>query len=153
MSAAEKQSRGFPRTARLLKHAAYQQVYAHGRRLFSGNLTVFYLGRGDTTGPRIGLTVSRALGNAVERNRIRRRLREAVRSRLGELHAPVDVVINPKKAVLKSDFAGLVQEIERAFTMVQQRANRIAPQPAEARHVGDPGNRQTNPVKAARRSP
>ncbi|MFB3917144.1 MAG: ribonuclease P protein component [Terriglobales bacterium] len=127
MSAAEKQSLRFPRTARLLKHAAYQQVYEHGRRLFSGRLTVFYLGRTDTAGPRVGLTVSRALGNSVERNRIRRRLREAVRLCLGKLNAPVDVVINPKKSVLTTDFTGLVQEMERAFTSVQHRAGNMAP--------------------------
>jgi ribonuclease P protein component len=113
---------GFPRSARLLNHAAFDQVYRQGKRVFSANLTVFFLRREDAAGPRIGFTVSRVLGGAVERNRIRRRMREAVRKYLSQLNAPVDVVINPKKSVLKMDFGGLRKETERVFATVQQRA-------------------------------
>ena len=76
----------FPRSARLLRHADFERVYKQGRRHFSASLTVFYLQRPETeaarsatSGPRIGFTVGRALGGAVQRNRMKRRLREAVR--------------------------------------------------------------------------
>lgn len=70
---------------------------------------------------RIGLTVSKALGGAVERNRIRRRLREAVRHCRPVIAPAMDVVINPKKSALKVDFAVLLEEVARAFDQVMGR--------------------------------
>jgi ribonuclease P protein component len=67
--------------------------------------------------------VGRVLGGAVERNRMRRRLREAVRLELAALNAPVDVVINPKKLVLTADFADLVNEVGRAFEVIQKQTD------------------------------
>ncbi len=75
----------------------------------------------EVTGTRIGFTVPRALGNAVKRNRIRRRTREAVRHHYSLLAGgAVDVVINPRKSVLKADFRVLSEEIARAFTIIGQ---------------------------------
>ena len=54
---------------------------------------------GAERGPRIGFTVGKVLGGAVVRNRMKRRLREAVRLH-GPIPAAVDVVINPKKSLL-----------------------------------------------------
>jgi ribonuclease P protein component len=86
-------------------------------------MTVFFLRResGAAPGPRVGLTVGRVLGGSVERNRIKRRMREAVRHCLPQLTNPVDVVINPKKAVLKMEFSALLAELARAFQVVQQK--------------------------------
>ncbi len=121
---------GFARAVRLLKHADFERVYKNGRRHFSGHLTAFYLPRdkasGPTGGPRIGLTVGRALGGAVERNRIKRRMREAIRMCLGEFTAPGDVVLNPRKSVLKLDFAELRREVGRAFQVAQKNLARPA---------------------------
>ncbi len=95
-------------------------MYRQGQRHFSGHMTVFYLRR-DAGTARVGFTVGRVLGGAVQRNRIRRRLREAVRYRLPGLSAPVDVVINPKKSVLAADFSVLLDEVGRAFDTIAQR--------------------------------
>jgi len=115
-------SRGkrFPREARLLRHADFDRVYRDGKRHFSTNMTVFFLPRTEppAAGLRIGLTVSRALGGAVDRNRMRRRMREAVRMTRPVTAPPIDVVINPKKLVLKAEFAVLVKEVGRAFETV-----------------------------------
>ncbi len=107
----------FPKTSRLLKHADFDHVYQNGKRQFSGHMTVFSLRR-ETGAPRVGFTVGRVLGGAVVRNRIKRRLREAVRRNLQALAAPVDLVINPKKSVLTLDFAELEKEIGRAFEKI-----------------------------------
>ena len=99
---------GFPRSARLLRHADFQSVYKLGRRHFASHMTVFYLRRAEGDSVRIGFTVSRALGGAVDRNRMKRRLREAVRLHGVAIGVPVDVVINPKKSLVKggiSNFA------------------------------------------------
>lgn len=105
----------------MLKRAEFEHVYQAGRRHFSKNLTAFFLKREAThqgRGPRVGFTVSRALGGAVERNRIRRRLREAARLNLKALPLAVDIVINPKKSVLSTQFSILTEEVRRAFEAV-----------------------------------
>jgi ribonuclease P protein component len=121
---------------RLLRHADFERVYKQGRRYFSASMTVFYLLRpaaeagaagssGLRSGMRVGFTVSRALGGAVERNRMKRRLREAVRLARAEGTGAdvmgVDVVINPKKSVLTADFAGVRNEVSRALAVVEQK--------------------------------
>jgi len=83
-------------------------------------MTVFYLARDPGLSARIGFTVGRALGGAVDRNRMRRRLREAVRLQ-GTLEIPVDVVVNPKRSLLSADFRDVQKEIARAFQMIQQK--------------------------------
>ena len=121
----------FPRGARLLRHADFERVYKLGRRHFSASMTVFYWQRQEpgivgakppaASGLRIGFTVGRALGGAVQRNRMKRRLREAVRLTRPPAGASADVVINPKKSVLTVDFAAVVNEVSRAFVVIEQK--------------------------------
>ena len=94
----------FPRDFRLLRRADFERVYKQGRRQFASHLTAFYRRREHGEGLRIGFTVSRLLGGAVQRNRMRRRLRETVRLHWPECQAPIDIVINPKKSLLTVDF-------------------------------------------------
>jgi ribonuclease P protein component len=109
---------------RLLRHADFERVYKQGRRHFAAHLTVFYLRREHGEGLRIGFTVGRVLGGAVERNRMKRRLRESVRLHWPAIPLPVDVVMNPKKSVLKVDFVELENEIGRAFEVIQKSLER-----------------------------
>lgn len=129
----------FPRSARLLGHADFERVYKLGRRHFSASMTVFYWQRPEAgvggakpdtaklpvksvvPGLRIGFTVSRALGGAVVRNRMKRRLREAVRRTRPAAGPNADVVINPKKSLLKAEFAAVVNEVSRAFVVIEQK--------------------------------
>lgn len=122
MNSSPKQQRAarFPKSARLLKHADFERVYQQGRRHFSPSMTVFFLEREIGGGPRVGLTVGKVLGGAVTRNRIKRRMREAIRRHLMPLTANVDVVINPKKSASVLETMKLAAEIERAFAAVQQ---------------------------------
>jgi ribonuclease P protein component len=118
--ASKKASQSFPRDARLLKHADFQAVYKNGRKHFSGNMTAFYRQTDLGAGPRVGFTVGKVLGGAVERNRIRRRMRAAVRQHLRELAAPLDLVLHPRKSVLTLKFAQLDAEIAQVFAAVQR---------------------------------
>ena len=110
----------FTGSMRLLRHSDFERVYKKGRRHFAAHMTVFYLLREQGEGLRIGFTVGRALGGAVERNRMKRRLRESVRLRWPGVRVPVDVVINPKKSVLRIEFAELENEVARAFEVIQK---------------------------------
>jgi ribonuclease P protein component len=104
----------------LLRHADFERVYAQGRRHFAAHMTVFYLPRAQDGGLRVGFTVGRALGGAVTRNRMKRRLREAVRRCGLAARLPADVVINPKKPLLTAEFSELLQEVERAFAVIER---------------------------------
>lgn len=117
----------FPRRMRLLRHADFERIYKQGRRHFSATLTAFFLARtgaeptrnaGTGGGLRVGFTVGRALGGAVERNRMKRRLREAVRLSPPPVELSVDVVINPKKSLLTADFEVVLNEVRRAFVVI-----------------------------------
>lgn len=110
----------FPKSSRLLRHADFQSVYEQGRKHFSGNLTAFYRERNDQAGPRVGFTVGKVLGGAVDRNRIRRRLRAAVQRRLARLDRPLDVVVHPRKSVLNLEFRKLEGEVEQLFAALQK---------------------------------
>jgi len=109
---------------RLCKHADYQIVYKAGRKQFGKQMAYFHAARpadrrSATTGPRIGLTVPKALGKAVDRNRIKRRMREAVRAGLPLLSAPVDVILHPRRSVMDLDFVQLKREVATIFRSVQ----------------------------------
>ena len=158
----------FPRNARLLRHADFERVYKQGRRHFSASMTVFYWQRPEGTtgsaaksliapGLRIGFTVSRALGGAVQRNRMKRRLREAVRLTRPAASADADVVINPKKSLLTIDFAAVVNEVSRAFVVIEQKlAGKTEPVEPGTRKIpkaeaGKPESDFHAPVRQTRR--
>jgi ribonuclease P protein component len=113
----------FPRDVRLLRHADFERVYKQGRRHFAPHLTAFFWRREGDGGLRIGFTVSKLLGGAVQRNRMRRRLREAVRLCWPQFRAPVDIVINPKKSLLTVDFSELGKEVGQMFEVVRKFAD------------------------------
>jgi len=121
---------GFPKSRRLLRHSDFERVYQQGRRHFAAHMTVFYLQRTDKglEGARVGFTVSKALGGAVQRNRIRRRLREAVRLGNFPIAIAVDVVINPKRSALTADFCDLQGEVIKAFQMIKKYLQKGNPQ-------------------------
>lgn len=131
-----KKAARFPRTARLLRHADFERVYKQGRRHFSASMTVFYWPRPEMNqkmkmetkagvaapeGLRVGFTVGRVLGGAVQRNRMKRRLREAVRLSRPAPGVAADVVINPKKSLLSVDFSAVLSEVSRAFAVIEQK--------------------------------
>ena len=68
---------------------------------------------------RLGITVPRAVGKAVDRNRIKRRLREAFRLHRSELDPRWDVVLNPRRAALTAAFP----ELEEAIIKVIRKCN------------------------------
>jgi ribonuclease P protein component len=120
-------------THRLRKHADYQLAYKAGRKQFSKQIAYFHAlrpadRRSDTPGPRIGLTVPKALGGAVDRNRIKRRMREAVRTALPLLQSPVDVILHPRRSVIDLDFTLLKREVAQIFRSVQGACDRAASQ-------------------------
>jgi ribonuclease P protein component len=116
---------------RLRKHADYQRVYGASRKQFSKQMAFFFslrpsegpdgtARRSDTPGPRVGLTVGKVLGNAVERNRIKRRMRECVRRHVGLMTYRVDVILHPRRTVLEMEPARLDAEVAQIFRTVEK---------------------------------
>jgi ribonuclease P protein component len=104
----------------LKKHADYQRAYAVARKGRSARIGWFVAPRPaeaeNPEGIRIGLTVPKALGKAVDRNRIKRRMRAALRKQLPELLAvPLELILHPRRAVLECDFADLTRELEKVL--------------------------------------
>jgi len=95
-------------------------VYEHGARYSGPYFAAFYARQlddsdGRSGGPKIGFTVPRALGGSVVRNRIKRRVREAVRQRLDQLSPQWEIVFNPRRAAMDSPFTDLTREVEKLF--------------------------------------
>lgn len=80
------------------------------------------LRRGDDGPVRIGFTVSKKVGTAVERNRVRRRLRDIVRRSAAEaMHAGYDYVLIGRRAALNLPFDRMMREFDGALRRVHSR--------------------------------
>ena len=79
--------------------------------------------RGNAGPPRVGFTVSKQVGNAVERNRVRRRLRELIRLAPAALSVGHDYVLIGRRAALKLPFAAMTKELSGALRRVHGSAN------------------------------
>jgi ribonuclease P protein component len=107
-----------PVDQRLRDSSAFRRTVRSGRRC-GGPALVLHLGAGSSTGPRVGFVVSRAVGNAVTRNRVRRRLRHLVKQRLADLPVSAELVVRalPRAAGLGS--AELGTELDRCLVRVR----------------------------------
>jgi ribonuclease P protein component len=82
------------RRGRLSRSAEFERVFRQGRSHAGRDLVLYVFPRGEDEGePRLGMTVGRKVGNAVERNRIKRVLREAFALESGRLPAGSDAVV------------------------------------------------------------
>ena len=89
---------------------AYRQGTAYRRKLFSVHAFPNELGT-----PRLGLSVSRKVGNAVTRNTVRRRLKEVFHSALPEVPGDLDLVVSARPAAAEATVRELSEEFVRAL--------------------------------------
>ncbi len=125
---------------RLRKHADYQRVYKASRKQFAKQMSYFFMLRPENgadgkplreaaaASPRVGLTVGKVMGKAVDRNRIKRRMREAVRSNLKSLDLPVDVILHPRRSVIELEMGELEREVAGVFRAIRVAIARMAKQ-------------------------
>ena len=119
--------RALGRIGRLTKRRDFLAA-ASGRRFHSERMTLQGRVRAtpsevapaqDSDGLRVGLTVTKRVGHATERNRIKRRLRAALREAgLGQASTTADVVVVARRHVLSADYRLLVEELERGLRVV-----------------------------------
>ena len=119
---------------RLRKHADYQRAYAASRKRQSTSMSWFMApqnadaDRQSPSGPRVGLTAGKVLGKAHERNRIKRRMREALRRHVGLIPAGFDLILHPRRTVLTIEFAKLEAEVVRILEQANNEAARAVAQ-------------------------
>ena len=101
----------------MLRTAEFRKIYDNGVRLSTPLFAAFVLATEAGSGARLGLTVPRAIGGAVQRNRIKRRLRDAFRLRRDSF-GDRDIVLNPRKTLLTASST----DLERALGKLMERA-------------------------------
>jgi ribonuclease P protein component len=122
-------------SSRLRKHADYLRAYAAGRKRQSAAMSWFLAPQsveapqspqsksaGLPAAPRVGLTVGKVMGKAHERNRIKRRMREALRRHVDLLPAGFDLIFHPRRSVLTIEFSQLEREVVRILQQAEAQA-------------------------------
>jgi len=109
---AEQRRERLPRAARVRLRSDYLTIQNRGRRVSGTNLMVFAV---SGTG-RMGITVSRKVGGAVVRNRVKRRLRHLVRPHLDRLPAGTDIVVRALPAAATKAYADLQVDLDAALS-------------------------------------
>jgi ribonuclease P protein component len=112
----------FPRSCRLRSRREFVEVYDKGHRVGSPSFTIFGLpnGRGYC---RLGLAVSRKVGGAVRRNRVKRLLREIFRCHRAGLEPALDLVVNARPSIVDRDLRQLEAEFLRCFAGLARRVS------------------------------
>jgi len=135
---------------RLLKRVEYEAVYGAGQRRSSPQFSVFFRARSGLPNEafgreparerfssaktpaagrssRFGISVKKALGGAVVRNRIKRRIREILRRNRTEIPTGWDIVIHPRATVAKAAYTPLEAELVRLLRSIQNTARNTGP--------------------------
>jgi len=119
--------------ARLQRHADFQRAYAGSRKRHSSSMSWFlarqqraYESAPLPARPRVGLTAGKVVGRAHERNRIKRRMREALRRHVELLPEGFDLILHPRRFVLTLEFGKLEAEIVRILHQARAEAAKMS---------------------------
>ena len=100
----------FPKACHLRKTSDFQRVRQGGKRRQSPHFIVVVLDRSNSL-TRLGLTVSRKVGGAVQRNRVKRLVREFFRNHFNSLSVGVDISIIAKRGAAEINYTRICEEL------------------------------------------
>ena len=124
----------FPKSVRLLASVQFRRVF-NGKQSVSDKQLIVYAAKNELTASRLGLAVSKKVGNAVVRNAWKRRIREAFRLQQSELPQGFDFVVLPRRGI-EPDAAAIRTSLLSLAKRIAKRAAREKPRPAGKRHYG-----------------
>jgi ribonuclease P protein component len=103
------------REQRLRAPAEFRRVRDQAPRGWPNRFLVLYVAPNELDRARVGITVSSRVGNAVVRNRVRRRLREALRARLDRLASGRDILVVARPASAEATWSELSSALDAAL--------------------------------------
>ena len=109
------------RKYRLRRNSDFQQVRQNGK-FYASPLMVLAFLRNELNHSRFGFVVSKRLGNAVKRNKIKRRMREATRLQLPHIEPGFDLVIIARQPIREASY----QEIEQSLLYLLKKSNLLS---------------------------
>jgi ribonuclease P protein component len=114
------------RANRLSRSRDFDAVYRHGRSVSSRFLVLYWFPQEEASSPRFGFSVPRSVGGAVERNKIKRQLREVWGARLDRVPAGNDYVLIVRPglpaAVAANGFEWLAERVDEVLSMTKAAA-------------------------------
>src|SRR5437762_4903331 len=114
------------RRNRLSRSRDFEAVYRHGRSVSSRYLVLYWFSQEEAGPPRFGFSVPRSVGGAVERNKIKRQLREVWRERLERIPVGNDYVLIVRpglpEAVTANGFEWLGERVDEVLAMTKAAA-------------------------------
>jgi ribonuclease P protein component len=124
------------RGGRLSRSAEFERVYRQGRSVANRHLVLYSFPNPDSASPRLGLSVSRKVGGAVERNRVKRLLREAFAEAVPRLAAGQDLVVVARppagELAAREGLSGMDAALTELLAKAGLAAERPASTPSEA---------------------
>jgi len=120
------------------KSSDFRRIQETGQRVISAGFIFLICARDQADGPRIGITASRRVGNAVERNRAKRLVREAFRATRAFWPEAAEVVVIVRHGVGTRKLADVVVEWQAAQTRILRRWSQLVRKPEPAPPATDP---------------
>lgn len=107
------------KSLRLRNRADFSRVYRHGKSFANHQFVVYWFRKKEVEQFRVGISVSKKVGNAVVRNRMRRLVKEIVRHHDSELMEHIDLVFIVRKGALNMPY----KDLERSVMHVLRKAS------------------------------
>ena len=111
------------KTVSLKENHRFRALYAKGKHAAAKTVAVYVLKNREKTSNKLGITVSKKLGHAVQRNLVRRRIREIYRLHETELRTGVDIVVVARTRAIYGRYA----DLERSFLQLMKKLGILAP--------------------------
>jgi ribonuclease P protein component len=108
----------FPRKNRILKTQDYRRIYENGTML-EGSFAYFYVLKDYQDSARLGITVTKKIGNAVKRVRLKRLYREIFRHRCLNL-SPIQIIVNVKQSAFTQPQINLAQDWDSVLGLLEK---------------------------------